>query len=282
MWWLCVRFPSVMLDSLGLRENTVPAAVIERQIIAQANAAAKEQGIVSGQSMATALSLYPELNAIPRQPHKEQQLLQQAALWTYRFSPTVSIDQNTAVLYTELRGSLRLFKGFNRLYQYYSAAYQSRNIQFTCGLAYNPSASYMLSYVGKVPGLYRRSSSTLDYQKIQQQLASLPVTLLPCTKETIRTLQSSGIKYLGALFDIPEAALGKRFGQEFCQLIHYLKGTKTEVKIPFTPPEVFFSNRHFNGALDNKQQLHQPMFELLAELKTYLRLRQSINRDLHW
>jgi len=282
MWWLCIRFPALMLDSLGLQGSCQPSAIMEQQTVQQVNPAAAAQGVASGQSAATALSLCPHLEAIPRQRQAEQQLLQQAALWSYRFSPLVSIDPEQATLYTELRGSLRLFKGFNRLYHYYSQAFARRNIGFCSGLAYTPSAAYLLSYAHQPPAFYRRSAAELDHQRIQQQLTQLPVTLLPCDKEIIRTLQSSGIRLLDALFSLPEAALGKRFGADFCQLIAYLKGTAQELRAPYQPTETFLSRRQFSGTLDSKQQLHLPMQELLAQLKVYLRLRQCINRELRW
>jgi len=282
MWWLCIRFPGLMLDSLGLQAHCQPSAIMERQTVQQVNAAAAAQGVAGGQSITTALSLCPQLEAIPRQRQAEQQLLQQAALWSYRFSPLVSIDTEQATLYTELRGSLRLFKGFNRLYHYYSQAFARRNIQFCSGLAYTPSAAYLLSYAPEPPAFYRRSAGELDRQRILQQLKRLPVTRLPCKTQIIRTLQSSGIKQLGPLFSLPEAALGKRFGADFCQLIAYLKGTQQELRAPYQPAETFFSRHQFNGTLDSKQQLQRPMQMLLAELKIYLRLRQCINHGLHW
>lgn len=271
-----------MVDSLGLRGSGQPCAIMERKIVQQVNPAAAEQGVAHGQSATTALSLCPQLEALPRQPLAEQQLLQQAALWSYRFSPLVSIDLDQATLYTELRGSLRLFKGFNRLYHYYSQAFARRNIQFCTGLAYTPSAAYLLSYAHQPPAFYRRSGGELDHRRIHQQLQQLPVTLLPCNREVVRTLQSSGIRQLEPLFSLPKAALGKRFGADFCQLIGYIKGTEPELRAPYQPTETFFSRRQFNGTLDSKQQLQLPMQELLAELKVYLRLRQCINRELRW
>ena len=116
MWWLCVRFPSLTLDSLGLRELAEPAIVTEQQKVIQANQAAAHHGIKSGQSIATALSLYPDIQALQRQPERELQLLEQTAVWAYRFSPAVSIDSELNSIHLELHGSLRLFKGFNRLF----------------------------------------------------------------------------------------------------------------------------------------------------------------------
>ena len=107
MWWLCIRFPSLMLDSIGIREAPNPATIVERQTVLQCNEAALEQGIRVGQTIATALSLYPELAIEQRKPQKEIKLLEALAIWAYRFSPTVSIDTSVGALHIEVRGSLR-------------------------------------------------------------------------------------------------------------------------------------------------------------------------------
>lgn len=282
MWWLCVRFPSLILDSLGLRELAEPAIVTEQQKVIQANQAAAHHGIKSGQSIATALSLYPDIQALQRQPERELQLLEQTAVWAYRFSPAVSIDSELNSIHLELHGSLRLFKGFNRLFHYLSRGLEKRQLHYWCGLAHNPSAAYLMSYGENTPGYYRRSSATLDSQKIQSLLHTLPVSLLPVEKKIKQALHSMGIKQLKPLFELPVTSLGKRFGHNFCELMAYLKGEKEERKPLFVPPEFFSSSRYFAGGLDNKQHLQQPIHDLLNELKNYLRLRQLINRELCW
>lgn len=271
-----------MLDSLGVRESPEATAVIERNLVLQANIAAIEQGIKARQSMATALSLYPELHAVERQLSREQQLLEHIAVWAYRFSPVVSIDKELSAVLIEIRGSLKLFRGFNRLFHYLSRGMEKRNLLFYCGLAHNPVASYLMSYSDKAPGFYRRSSTTLHSERIRQQLQSLPITLLPCPMKIKKTLQSMGLTHLHAVFSLPSTSLGKRFGREFCELIAYLKDEDKERRPLFEPPENFYSSRYFIHGLNNKQQLHPYIDQLLAELKNHLRLRQLINRQLHW
>ncbi|MEH6558098.1 MAG: DNA polymerase Y family protein [Oceanicoccus sp.] len=282
MWWLCIRFPSLMLDSLSLRESTEATAVIERQVVLQANTTAIEQGIQPGHSMATALSLYPELHAVERQTKREKELLEHVAVWAYRFSPQVSIDTELSVIFLEIRGSLKLFRGFNRLFSYLSQGIKKRNLQFYCGLSHNPVASYLISYSDKEPGYYRQSPTKLDNNKIQQQLKSSPVTLLPCSKNVKKNLKSMGLNHISAVFLLPSTSLGKRFGRDFFELIAYLKNEKKEHRPLFFPPEYFHSSCYFTHGLNNKQQLDPYITQLLTELKNHLRLRQLINRQLNW
>lgn len=282
MWWLCIRFPSLMLDSIGIREVPNPVTIVERQTILQCNEAAFEQGILVGQTIATALSLYPELAIEQRQPKKELELLEALALWAYRFSPTVSIDIPVGALHIEVRGSLRLLQGFNKLYRHLIEGIELRRIHYYSGVAYNPSAAYLLSFGQYLPAYFRLSSTQLDDNKIIGMMENLPITFLLCEEEIKKTLQSIGVMQIEALFKLPEIALKKRFGKTFHQYIKFLKGTEIEHRMLFSPIKIFKKILHFAGGLDNKQQLHQPIQSLLIELKNYLRLRQLINRELEW
>jgi protein ImuB len=282
MWWLCIRFPSLMLDSLSIRESTEATAIIERQIVLQANPPAVEKGIKNGHSMATALSLHPELQAVERQINREKELLEHVAVWAYRFSPQVSIDEQLSAVFLEIRGSLKLFRGFNRLFHYLSEGIKKRKLHFYCGLSHNPIASYLISYSDKDPEYYRQSPTKLDSKKILQNLNALPVALLPCRKSVKKNLQSMGLTHIHSVFSLPKTSLGKRFGREFFDLIAYLKNEEKEHRSLFVPPEHFNSSRYFLNGLNNKQQLHPYINQLLTELKNHLRFRQLINRQLNW
>ncbi|MFT5690816.1 MAG: protein ImuB [Oceanicoccus sp.] len=282
MWWLCIRFPSLMLDCIGIREAPNPATIVERQTVLQCNEAAFEQGIRVGQTIATALSLYPELAIEQRKPQKEIKLLETLAIWAYRFSPTVSIDTSVGALHIEVRGSLRLLHGFNRLYQHLTKGIELQRVHYYSGVAYNPSAAYLLSFGQYLPDYFRLSATQLDDKKVIEMIGILPVALLPCEEEIKKTLQSMGIMQLQALLQLPEMALKKRFGTDFHQYLKFIKGTEVELRTLFTPTEIFKKNLHFAGGLDNKQHLHHPIQTLLIELENYLRLRQLINRELEW
>ncbi len=271
-----------MLDSIGIRESPNPTIIVEQHTVLQCNKNAYEQGIREGQTIATALSLFPDLSIRQRQPEKEVQLLEGIALWAYRFTPTVSIDTHAGALHIEVRGSLRLHRGFNKLYQKIVRGIGKRKIHYYSGLAHNPSAAYLVSYGDYLPSNFRFSATKLDEIKIFETINSLPITLLPCDKEIKKTLQSMGITQIDALLKLPEAALKKRFGKNFHQLIKFLKGSDNELKTLFTPTDIFLMSLHFAGGLDNKQQLHHPIQKLLIELQSYLRLRQWVNRVLEW
>lgn len=271
-----------MLDSIGIREAPNPTTMVERQTVLQCNQAALEQGVQVGQTIATALSLYPELLIEQRQTRKEIKLLEALALWAYRFSPTVSIDTAAGALHIEVRGSLRLLQGFNKLYRDLIEGIELRRIHYYSGVAYNPSAAYLLSFGQYLPSYFRLSATHLDDKKIIKMIGILPITLLLCEEEIKKTLQSMGVMQLKELLKLPEIALKKRFGKTFHHYIKCLKGTEIELRTLFKPTEIFKKSLHFAGGLDNKQQLHNPIQTLLSELKNYLRLRQLINRELEW
>ena len=85
------------------------------KVVCACDARAAAAGIAPGMALNSALALLPKLHTLARNPQREHELLVALAEWALRFSPRVSLEPPDAVL-LEVRGSLRLFGGWRRLY----------------------------------------------------------------------------------------------------------------------------------------------------------------------
>ncbi len=280
MLWLCARFEQLPLEVLGSRDDQ-PLAVTEGRRVLLANAAASAAGVAPGQSPSTAQSLCPELRCAARNVEAEHLRLQQLALWGYRFSPDICLHPPDSLL-LEVSGCLRLFKGYSRLQRGFARGLQRRGAHFRLGLAHTPLAAQLLSAIGGHSEDQVDNSGQLDRCSVDAQLAALPLRLLPCDSKARQKLEAMGLHSLGELFALPSAALNKRFGPGFGQLLARIRGELPDPRPRFQPPDTFFSERQFNGGLTSKEQLRFPMAALLSDLEYYLRLKQWINRHLEW
>ncbi|MFC6978709.1 hypothetical protein [Microbulbifer taiwanensis] len=67
-----------------------PQAVVEEQLIVDANNPAAERSVETGLTIATACALCADLQLLQRDTQREEQQLQQLAQWGYSFTPVVS------------------------------------------------------------------------------------------------------------------------------------------------------------------------------------------------
>ena len=281
MLWLCLRLPALPLEAISENHSATTLALIHNNIIVMANSAAQQAGIAAGMSVATAMSLCSTLELRSRDLQREQQHLQNIALWAYRFSGDVCLCPPNAVL-LELSASLRLFKNLARLYHKFISAFRRRGLSVKLGIAHTPLAAELLSHQHLNPVNLVNAAGQLQQAALQDALRALSIRLLPLAPKNLRTLQEMGMHTLGHIQALPRSALERRFGKDIATVLAKLQGEQTDIRPKFSPPETFNSQRHFDGGLHSKQQLRFPISALLSELEHYLRLRQCLNRNLEW
>lgn len=283
MLWLCTRFPNLALDAYGAWHRQRPSAVVNRHRVLHANPAAARAGVTAGLPESTAQALCAELHCLPMAAEQERQLLQQLALLAYDITPAISLGDDA--LYLEVSGSLRLFQGQRALYQSWAHLLEQRQLEYRSALAHNPSAALLLSH-GDSPAQTIQQALGWPLEQVQEksleQLGRLRVAQLPFEARVLEALEAMGIEQLERLLKLPERELGRRFGADFARQHRYLLGREEELRPRYHPPDSFESARHFNGGVDNREQLYLPMAQLLEELQRFLRLKQLLARELRW
>lgn len=281
MLWLCLRFPNLPLDALGQSQYSGPLALYDGKRISIVNTAATQHGVETGLAISSALSLCPTLKCIARDSHREQQQLNNIALWAYRFSGDVSLCAPNAIV-IELGASLRLFKNLARLYRRFLRVFQQQAIAVEVGIANTPLAAELLSHLNLPISTLVSTAGELNQDALQQALQQFPITRLPLEDKLIQRIGSMGMDSLGQLIALPVAALNRRFGAEFGVFLDRISGAQADLRPLYLPSEEFHSERLFDGGLHNKEQLRFPISALLNDLAHYLRLRQCVNTHLDW
>ncbi|WP_372777487.1 DNA polymerase Y family protein [Litorivivens sp.] len=281
--WLCIRFPRLLLgQALAPEQRQLgPQALLLNNRIDEVNRAAAAAGVRPGQSLSTARSLCPELQC--RQPDAEhmQQRLAQLALWAYRFTPEVSLAKPDCLL-LNICGSLKLFDGFKPLFRRLRSGFRKRRIPASYGLGHTPWAATLLSYGQLDITTLLDADGQLNEAAVIDQLNRQPSAHLPCDKQQQERLLTLGLNTLGELKALPDSALSRRFGKGFSRLLNQLYGSAPDPRPYFQPPDVFFSERQFNGELTRSEELRFPLAGLLDELGHYLQLKQWVCRQLRW
>ncbi|HET8712031.1 MAG TPA: DNA polymerase Y family protein [Spongiibacteraceae bacterium] len=272
--WLCLHFTRLALDVFALPDNARAIAVIEQRRVHCAN----RDNLPAGLSLVTAQALHPDLLALERNPERENDYLQQLAHWAYQFTPGVVIANDNSLL-LEIGSCRRLYRGIANLLQRLRHALQERQQTAAFGLAHTPKASWLLAHCELEPALH---GDAVDKKLLRRQLASVPVSLLEIDSEAQRALAQMGLTTLGALHDLPAAALGKRFGADCIDYLQKLAGTSPDPQSFFTPAARFQHGLAFIDGVAQRQMLLFPMKRLLQTLDDYLRARQLHCHTLRW
>ncbi|WP_308366597.1 MULTISPECIES: DNA polymerase Y family protein [unclassified Microbulbifer] len=295
MLWLCIQFPKLPLEALTRAQRHTskagPRAVIEGQLIVDANAPAAERGVECGLTIATACALCADLDLLQRDIQREEQLLRELAQWGYSFTPVVSPqpaesiesgDGGFACLYLELAGSLKASGGLQPLLQQLRRELRQMRISTFMGLGHSPSAARLLSQLPEHRQWLKETRSPPSPQQWRQWISFAPSKLLHCSNKTIAKLYACGIKRVSQLLAIPLSEVGSRFGRDFIDYLARLNGSRHDPVPSYQPPPEFHSELFFPSPLDNSEQLLFPAGRLVRELCRQLQRRQLYSQQLRW
>ncbi|MBN9126593.1 MAG: DNA polymerase Y family protein, partial [Nitrosospira sp.] len=111
MLWVALHCPTLSLDWIERRfpAPLAPAMAVTvrrgNQIcILQANKAAQQRGVAVCQSLASALTLFPDLAVVEHDPDEERRALHEAAYAALRFTPRIVIQDSGLI--AEISSSL--------------------------------------------------------------------------------------------------------------------------------------------------------------------------------
>lgn len=287
MLWLAIRFPRLMLDALTptpAPQDTV--AVREQQRLVAVSQAAREAGVRPGMKPGTALALCDTLQICDRAPEQEQQWLVRQARALTHFTPTICPQQDALLL--ELGSSLRLFHGPARLLDQLRSRLPA-NIPWQLAWGHTPHAAHLLS---RQPLASSESCLVMDAEGLPEVaasrerflalLAQQPVTALPFPERTLQAIAGTGLVRLGQLFDLPAAALQRRFGIGFLHWLQQLRGDRPDLRTPLAITPRFQGALAFDAPVNQSAGLQGPMQILLNDLQHWLQQHQWQVRVIRW
>lgn len=274
MLWLCLHFPRLPAEALGLRD---PLDVVtdsrgpQRWLITPGPGDA----LPAGMALATALSIRSELRPHPRKPGAERAALKSLAHLLYRYgSPVAAEIQNIdetgriprALIWLEIGGSLRLFGGFDALLAHLQADLDELQQHAQWAVAPTRRGAALLAACD--PAQHFEALPPLE-----ARLAKLPVTALQWPGATLDTLRGMGLRRIGDLWRLPRAGFARRFGTERLLELDRLRGAAPDPLQPIVPPPLFRRRFDFPSEVEGIEGLLFPLRRLAFELQGWLRAR---------
>lgn len=281
MLWLGVRCLDLPLAALPAGDPDRPLAVVERQRVCAANAAAAALGVATGQPLASALALCPGLQVRQRDPARETAALEALGMAGYALTPMVALHPPAALL-LEVGGCLRLYGGLALLLARLREILELHQSPAALGAAPTPAAALLLSHAGAAPLEYLDPRSGSPRPAFDELLRGLPLDALDCAPRVREALARAGLRSLGALLALPGRALGRRYGQDLLHYLQRVRGQRPDPQAPLALPPGFHRTLEFAAGVADAAMLLFPARRLLQELSGYLRARQRHCGNLHW
>lgn len=272
MLWLCLHFPRLSADALGLE---APFDVVTEQRGASRWLITGAPGAGIGTPLGTALSLQPQLRAHARCVKAERAALTQLAHWIYHYGSPVHIEIRDlgeagrapqALLWVEIAASLRLFGSYAALRERLCAELAERAQGASLAVTPSRAASALFAALGQ-------SVALRGLAPLQRRLAPLPVAALPWPRAQIDVLRGVGLRRLGELFAIPRASFARRFGAARLRELDQLRGLAAEPAVAIVPPVVFHRRFDLAAEISQIEALWFALRRLAFELQDWLRAR---------
>ncbi len=274
MLWLALHFPQLPLELLaaGNADPQQALVIVEDNRIYMRNIAARARGIECGSTLATAHSICTDLKFAQRDTHAERRRLQTLADTLYRFSASVSIQAPDTVL-LEIDGSLKLFHG--------AQALSDAAVEVCQCLGHNAVAR-----TGRTTWAAIALARSGEKHLADVPLSAAGLELADIHPNVIERFANMGIYTLGPLLDLPNKALGKRFGRPLLDYLLMLTGERADPRKATTPAPAFERSLHLLQPISDKQDLHahamSPMAKLTGELQQWLITHQLGCERLLW
>ncbi|WP_420591919.1 Y-family DNA polymerase [Bacterioplanoides sp.] len=276
--WLYLYFPDLYLHSFH-QQQAGPFALLElrggQHYVCQRNTLAANAGIEVDMPLASALCLCNDLQTSLLDPHKAEQLLQQQALWAYRFSAQVCLDQPQG-LWLEAASMQNLFGGVSALCQQIQQQAEQHQWPLQIAVGYTPAVAKVLAVnnggkIQQLPHPLERQQLRLDNQ---QQLRHLSIAQLGLAESHQLALQRLGVHHYHQLLKLPLSELASRFDSDLIHWLMQLSGDKPTTMTFFQPPLDFCDEALFIHEVEHINGLLFPLRRQLSALSAFLHKRQ--------
>jgi protein ImuB len=278
--WLCIRFELLPLEALLAQQgHTGDSALIvatQRRVL-MCNEQASLAGVQPEQSTSTAQALLAdsEHRVLERSREVEEALLEQLSIWAYGISPHLQRWRDNALM-IEIGSCLTLHHGLETLLGRIETDMRLRGLTICTGVAETQHAAWLLSHA-------ERDIACQPAAPLIERLAPLPLHLIAEDfPQVVKRLEKAGIRQFEQLLNLPITALGKRCGESFVHWLNQLQGHRQEPAVTYRPPEHFEDTLWFGFDIQNQQELHPAMKQLLAHFCRFLINTQLTSNTIEW
>ena len=276
--WLHIHLPQLPLDVLTRGNNEAKPCVLceargNRRHVLLANMAATRLGVRQGMPL-NAAHILGELNVFEPNPRLEQKALRQICHWALQFSPVISEVDNDGLL-IEIKGSLKLFNGIDRLIAEVKKGLKELGYKFAIAVAPTPLGATALARSGYGSLCLNQESLVAAASKV-----SLGVLRLPEKQQSL--LNSIGVRTIGDCARLPRGGVGRRASPQLVQVFDRLLGRLPDPRTRFEPAKIFQSHVELPWETRKVQTLMLAGERLLQELTGYLRGVSGLANTLRW
>ncbi|MBS4096533.1 MAG: DNA polymerase Y family protein [Sulfuricella sp.] len=269
MLWLALHFPHLPLEVFSRGASTPQPLVVaekkgNRARLVSCNALAISCGVHIGMPVSAAQALVASLIVRWRDPATERDALAGLATWAGRFTPDVSLQPPDGLL-LEISRCLRLHHGMDNLLGLVQSGIKALGYTVASACAPTPHGAWLLAKAG-------RAISPSTEERLEQELAGLPVALLQQPPETLTGLEMLGVETLADSLRLPRAGLARRFGKGLLDELDRVFGKQPEARAFFVPPPCFERKLELMAPVHEAEALLFAARRLLPELEGYLGL----------
>jgi protein ImuB len=273
MLWACILLPRLALDGVlrhqadSGRPRVLITGPSQRRLLHSVDAAAAEVGLKAGMALTAAQALHPDLGIFAHDAKDEERWQRFLAAWAYRFSSKVSTCWPGCVL-LEVEASFSLLGPWPHIKARLREELTELGFCHRIALAPTPAAARVL--VGVHDGL-----AVLHPQPMTRALDQISVleAWLPDTDS--QALWRMGIRSLGALRQLPRAALRQRAGVALLSWLDRMYDDGTEALPLYAPPDRFDQRLELGHEVEHSTALLFPLRRLIQDLCTFLSSRDG-------
>lgn len=236
-----------------------------RNCLLAVNPQAQSLGLVPGQPLADARSLYPALIARPADPVADRRALETLADWCGRYTPWVGIDPSAgpgeAGLFLDVTGCTHLWGDEARFLDRIEAHFARLGLEIRLGLADSPGSAWAWSRFRPAG-----SSAILETGMTGGALSPLPIEALRLPAATAGILNRLGLRTIADLVRLPRPALAARFDEELLRRLDQALGNAPEPIAPRRLPAIRAVEQEFAEPLMVPEALGAVLARLLPRL----------------
>ena len=241
------------------------------QRIAGLDARAETLRLKPGMGIAEARAMHPDIDVVEADPEADRRLLEGLADWCDRYTPLVALDGADG-LFLDITGCVHLFGGEKALLNDLMTRFFHQGFDVRAGLASTPGAAWAAAHFATGHILAPGSERSF--------LARLPLSALRIDAKTKASLESVGLRTVGAIMDGPRAPLVRRFGAELIERLDQALGRLEEAISPRLPIAPLSVERHLADPLSLIDDIERLIGLLAATLKVDLERREEGARAL--
>ena len=221
--------------------------------------------------IADARAMHPSIEVVEADPEADRRLLEGLADWCDRYTPLVALD-GTDGLFLDITGCAHLFGGEKPMLEDILSRFFHQGFGVRAGIASTAGAAWAAARFSCRSIVASGEEETL--------LEPLPLSALRIEPKTRTSLESVGLRTVGAVMAAPRAPLARRFGATLLLRLDQALGRLDEAISPRLPAAPLSVERQLAEPVSEIEHIELLMESLAATLKDQLERRGEGARRL--